>query len=154
MAGHSRSYCPQKDTLMHKKVSFALLVVGLINGRLTACSIKDEPAGTSGPQVHMTGFNFMQDSITINKGETLTLVNDVAAPHHITNGSWIGATPEPKTESDAPRVDLTFNGNDSAPIAPFPTTGTFHLYFPIHTFLNLPLTLHSFPLLPVLHQHQ
>jgi len=98
---------------MYTKISFALLVFGLMTALLTACSIKDEPAGTSGPQVHMTGFNFMQDSITINKGETLTLVNDVAAPHHIRNGSWIGATPEPKTENGAPSVDLTFMGTFS-----------------------------------------
>ncbi len=57
---------------MYTKISFAVLVFGLMTALLTACSIKDEPAGTSGPQVHMTGFNFMQDSITINKGETLT----------------------------------------------------------------------------------
>jgi len=90
----------------------------------------------------MTGFNFMQDSITINKGETLTLVNDVAAPHHIRNGSWIGATPEPKTENGAPSVDLTFNGNDSALIGPFTTTGTFHLYCTIHESMNLTVIVH------------
>src|SRR5258708_14660017 len=142
MAGHSRSFCPQKDTPMYKKISFVLLVFGLMTALLTACSIKDEPGGTSSPQVHMTGFNFMQDSITINKGETLTLVNDVAAPHHITNGSWIRATPAPKTERGAPRVDRTFNGNDSAPIGPFTTTGTFHLYCTIHAFMNLTVIVH------------
>jgi hypothetical protein len=98
---------------MYTKISFALLVVGLMTALLTACSIKDEPGGTSSPQVHMTGFNFMQDSITIHKGETLTLVNDVVAPHHIRNGSWIGATPEPKTENGVPSVDLTFMGTFS-----------------------------------------
>src|SRR5258708_40178001 len=142
MAGHSRSFCPQKDTLMYTKISLALLVFGLMTALLTACSIKDEPAGTSGPQVHMTGFNFMQNSITINKGETLTLVNDAAPPHHITNGSWIGAHPDPQTENGAPRVDLTFNGNDSAPIGPFTTTGTFHLYCTIHAFMNLTVIVH------------
>ena len=127
---------------MYTKISFALLVFGLMTALLTACSIKDEPAGTSGPQVHMTGFNFMQDSITIHKGETLPLVNDVAAPHHIRNGSWIGATPEPKTENGAPSVDLTFNGNDSAPIGPFTTTGTFHFYCTIHESMNLTVIVH------------
>src|SRR5258708_13776055 len=136
------SFCPWKDTSMYTKISFALLVFGLMTALLTACSIKDEPAGTSGPQVHMDGFSFMEDCITSKKGETLTLVNDVAAPHHITNGSWIGATPEPKTENGAPRVDLTFNGNDSAPIGPFTTTGTFHLYCTIHAFMNLTVIVH------------
>src|SRR5258708_21966403 len=98
MAGHSRSFCPQKDHPMYKKISFVLLVVGLMTALLTACSIKDEPAGTSCPQVHMTAFNFMQDSITINKSDTLTLVNDVAPPHHITNGSSTCATPAPQTD--------------------------------------------------------
>src|SRR5258708_21259645 len=104
MAGHSRSFCPQKDTPMYKKISFVLLVFGLMTALLTACSIKDEPGGTSSPQVHMNGFNFMQDSITINKGSTLTLVNDVPAPHHIRNGSWILPTPKPKKETAPPTV--------------------------------------------------
>src|SRR5258708_28464100 len=111
---------------MYKKISFALLVFGLMTAVLTACSIEEE-AGLGGPQVHMAGYNFIQDSITINKGAILTLVNDVAAaPHRIRNGSWIGTTPEPKTEHDAPRVDLPFNRNYIPPVSPFNTTLMFH----------------------------
>jgi hypothetical protein len=63
---------------MYKKISFTLLVFGLMTAVLTACSIEEE-AGPGGPQVHMAGYNFIQDSIIINKGAILTLVNDVAA---------------------------------------------------------------------------
>ena len=63
---------------MYKKISFTLLVFGLMTAVLTACSIEEE-AGPGGPQVHMAGYNFIQDSIIINKGDILTLVNDVAA---------------------------------------------------------------------------
>ena len=127
---------------MYKKISFALLVFGLMTSVLTACSIEEE-AGPGGPQVHMAGYNFIQDSITINKGDILTLVNDVAAaPHRIRNGSWIGITPEPKTEHGAPSIDLTFNRNDSAPIGPFTMTGTFHYYCTIHEGMNLSVIVH------------
>ncbi len=35
---------------------------------------------------------FFQPSITIRKGEPLTLVDDSTAPHLITNGSWVSGS--------------------------------------------------------------
>jgi plastocyanin len=123
-------------------VSFGLLVSGLMTVLLVACSIKDQPAGPNGPQVHMTGYQFVQASITINKGDTLTLVNNLTGPHRIRNGSWNGVTPELKTESGAPSVDLTFNHDTSAPIGTFNTIGTFHFYCTIHQGMNLTVIVH------------
>jgi plastocyanin len=121
---------------MYKKLLIGLLVFSLLTAILAACSIRDE-TGTSGPSVHMTGANFTQSSVTINKGDTLNLIDDAAAQHIIKNGTWAGSTPKPKTESGAPTVDVTLNGNDNAPVGPFSTAGTFQLYCTIHPGMNL-----------------
>jgi plastocyanin len=126
---------------VYKKICFGLFVSGLLTAILAACSLTDE-AGRGGPQVQMSGFAFIQSSITINKGDTLTLVNEVSGPHLITNGSWNGVTPEQKTESGAPVVALTFNGYDSAPLGPFKTAGTFHFYCTLHQGMNLTVIVH------------
>ena len=121
---------------MYKKIFVGLLVFGLLTTILAACAIRDE-AGTSGPTAHMSNATFVQSSVTINKGESLTLVDDVPVQHFIKNGTWNGNTQQLKTESGAPTVDLTFNGNDSAPIGPFNTSGTFQLLCTIHPGMNL-----------------
>ncbi len=121
---------------MYKKILVGLLVFGLLTTILAACAIRDE-AGTSGPEAHMGSATFVQSSVTINKGDSLTLVDDVAVEHIIKNGSWNGTTQQPATESGAPSVNITFNGNDSAPIGPFNTSGTFRLYCTIHLGMNL-----------------
>jgi plastocyanin len=121
---------------MYKKIFIGLLIFGLMTTILAACAIYDQ-SSTSGPVAHMAGASFVQSSVTINKGDTLTLVDDVAVEHIIKNGTWNGNTPQPKTESGAPTVDVTFNGNDSAAIGPFNTSGTFQLYCTIHPGMNL-----------------
>ncbi len=121
---------------MYKKIFVGLLVCGLLTTILAACAIRDE-AGTSGPTAHMSNATFVQTSVTINKGDTLTLVDDVPVEHIIKNGTWKGTTPQSATESGAPTIDLTFNGNDSAPVGPFNTSGTFQLYCTIHPGMNL-----------------
>jgi plastocyanin len=122
---------------MYKKILVGLLVFGLLTVILASCAIYDEATLPSGPQVHMSGASFVQSSITVKKGEMLTLVDDVPVEHIIKNGTWNGNTPQPKTESGAPTVDVTYNGNDSAPIGPFNTAGTFQLYCTIHPGMNL-----------------
>jgi plastocyanin len=124
---------------MYKKLLVGLVVFSLLTAFLAACSIRDE-SGTGGPSVHMSGASFVQTSITIPKGSSLTLVDDVAVEHIIKNGTWNGSTPQPKTESGAPAVNLTFNGNDSAPMGPFNTAGTFQFYCTIHPGMNLTVT--------------
>ena len=121
---------------MYKKIFIGLLVFGLMTTILAACAIYDQ-SSTSGPEAHMAGASFTQTSVTINKGAMLTLVDDVAVQHIIKNGTWNGNTPQPKTESGAPTVDVTLNGNDSAAIGPFNTAGTFQLYCTIHPGMNL-----------------
>lgn len=88
-------------------------------------------------QVHMNETNFVQKSITIHKGESVTLVNDSQAIHVITNGSWRDGMQLPDIEKGAPQVNVDVNSNANQDIGPFNTAGTFHLYCTIHPNMNL-----------------
>lgn len=122
---------------MYKKVLVGLLVLGVLTALLAACSIRDESAST-GPAVHMSGADFVVPSITIHKGDTLTLIDDAPSEHIIFNGSWVNGQQVKKTESGAPVANgLTYNGNDSATLGTFNTAGTFHYYCSVHTNMNL-----------------
>ena len=89
------------------------------------------------PTVHMGATGFIQDSITLHKGETLDLVDDPISPHQIENGSWVNGVARPAIGHGAPLVNQTFNGYDSAEVGPFSTAGTFHFYCAIHQGMNL-----------------
>jgi plastocyanin len=104
---------------------------------ITACAVGN--ATSSGNNtVHMNESNFTQPSITIKKGESLTLVSDTAAVHVIENGTWdSNVVQKPDREPGAPKVDAQMNGGDSKTFGPFNTVGTFQLYCPIHNGMNL-----------------
>ncbi len=121
---------------MYKKLMIGVALLAILTTLLAACSIHDS-AGPSGPTAHMGNANCTQSSITISKGESVTLIDDVAVQHIITNGQWKGGTPDTTKESGAPSYNQTFNGNDSAPLGPFTTSGTFHYYCTIHPGMNL-----------------
>ncbi|GHO88063.1 cupredoxin domain-containing protein [Dictyobacter formicarum] len=134
---------------MSKKFLVTLLLVSTLIVLLSTLAIALSSCGeSSGPQtgnpptgknvVHMGNNDFLQSSITIRKGESITLVADTAPPHVITNGSWEGSTPKASKESGAPTVnDVNVNGNSSQAIGPFTTAGTFHLYCTVHPGMNL-----------------
>src|SRR5260370_33334526 len=106
---------------MYKKILVCLLVFGLLSTILAACAIRDE-AGTSGPEAHMGSATFVQSSVTINKGDSLTLVDDVAAGQIIKNRAWKGKTQQPPEEKRAPTGKIKHNCKKSAP------RGTLHTY--------------------------
>ncbi len=87
--------------------------------------------------VHMGDSNFLQPSVTLSKGATLTLTDDATVPHIIQNGSWVNGAAQPAAEAGAPTVNLQFQGNDTQNVGPFNTAGTFHLYCTIHPNMNL-----------------
>ncbi len=122
---------------MYKKILVGFLVFSLLTTMLAACAIYDEASLPQGPTAHMAGASFLVSSVKVPKGQMLTLIDDSTAQHIIKNGTWNGSTPEPKTESGAPTVDVTLNGNDSATIGPFNTAGTYQLYCTIHPGMNL-----------------
>lgn len=95
----------------------------------------------SATTVHMGLQTFLQTCITISKGSKLTLIDDVAVPHNILNGSWDGSTQKPAKEAGAPTVSQNFVGSDTHDIGPFTTAGKFHIYCNIHPGMNLMVTI-------------
>ena len=121
---------------MYKKILAGLVLLAILTTTIAACAIRDE-AGSSGPAVHIMGANFVKSSITIKKGDSLSLVVDDAVLHTIKNGTWNGGSQMLKKESGAPDVNVTLNGNDSATIGPFNTGGQFQLLCIVHPGMNL-----------------
>jgi len=122
--------------MMVKKTLTGLIVGSLLTVLVSACGIR-EASPIVIPTVHMGAIGFIQDSITLHKGEMLDLIDDSISPHHIENGSWANGVARPALEPGAPPVHQTFNGNDSAEVGPFNAAGTFHLYCAIHQGMNL-----------------
>lgn len=126
-----------KGETMLKKL-FAILGLGcIITVLLVACGGSNASAGPN--PVHMSGTKFVQSSITIKKGENITLINDdLFGSHTIANGTWENGTAQPAREAGAPEInDVKIDGNSSATIGPFTTAGTFKLYCTVHSGMNL-----------------
>ena|SRR5947209_3124308 len=107
---------------------------------LTAASCGGTGGGTgTGTSVHMGETTFTQTSVTISKGSSLNLINDVPVVHIISNGTWADNTAKPTVEPDAPNVNnLQFNSaGQSMAVGPFTTVGTYHLYCSVHLNMNL-----------------
>jgi plastocyanin len=86
----------------------------------------------------MNDSNFVQSSITIKKGESITLVADTLVSHTIANGTWENGTPKPSKEMGAPMIDnVSVGGDSSETIGPFANAGSFKLYCTIHPGMNL-----------------
>lgn len=127
-----------------KKIVLLFVLLSLGATLLTACggsgacsNSSSSSSGGSAPTVHMCSNNFVQKSITISKGQSLTLVDDASTTHIIANGSWVNGSAQPKQEPGAPTVNVTFNGNDTHQIGLFNTSGTYHLYCTVHPGMNL-----------------
>ena len=123
---------------MLKKLFAILGLSCIITMLLVACGSASNASAGPNP-VHMNATNFVQNSITIKKGESITLIDDdLFVPHIIANGTWENGTAKPAREASAPEIkDVKIGGNSSATIGPFTTAGTFKLYCPIHTGMNL-----------------
>src|ERR1051326_8333311 len=88
-------YCPSCRGPIHR-VPFGycarripIFVVGLLTILISLLSACGTTATANGPnQVHMNASIFEQSSITIKKGQQITLVNDTAEIHIIENGTW------------------------------------------------------------------
>jgi plastocyanin len=120
-----------------KKLFAALIVIGLVSIIISACSFGGKTATGPNP-VHMGETTFQVSSITIKKGEKITLISDDASVHVMANGTWDNMTPKPKVEAGAPTINnLQVNGYGSGSIGPFNTTGTFQIYCTVHARMNL-----------------
>jgi len=119
-----------------KKFIAGFVILTLITALLVACGGGSGGGGGS-TDVHMSDTNFMQPSVTISKGSSFNLIDDVAVIHIIQNGSWKNGDPEPASEPGAPTVNVQFQGSDSHMVGPFNTAGTYHLYCTIHAGMSL-----------------
>jgi len=97
-------------------------------------------AASAGSTVHMSDTNFVESTVTVQKGSKLTLIDDTATPHIIQNGSWVNSNAQPRIEPGAPKVDANFSGSDTHDVGPFTTAGTYKLYCTIHAGMNLTVT--------------
>ncbi len=125
---------------MMKKLLAFLALGCLLTSVLVACGTGGTPApAPSGTEVHMNSANFVQAEITIQKGQSVTLINDdPLTPHIIAIGTWENGTAKPAKELHAPEVNnLQINGNAQATIGPFITAGTFQFYCTIHPGMDL-----------------
>lgn len=127
-----------------KKFASLLILLSLAVVFLTACDSSTTGCGsnTSGSSntsaVAMCTTTFAQSTITIHKGQSLTLVNDAADQHTIANGSWQNNVAQSAKEAGAPTINnVTIGGNSSTTIGPFNTVGTFKLYCTVHPGMNL-----------------
>jgi plastocyanin len=123
---------------MSKKLFAILGICSVLTLVLVACGATSTDASSAPNQVHMNATNFVQSSITIKKGERITLIDDALIPHTIANGTWENGTAKLEDESGAPQVkDLQINSLGQGAIGPFTTAGTFHFYCTIHPGMNL-----------------
>ena len=122
-----------------KKLLIIVGLCGILTVLLVACGGTMTSVSTTPNTVHMDDSDFVQSSITIKKGTSLTLVDDdPVTPHIIANGTWANGTPKAVREPGAPAVNnVQINGGSSGSIGPFTTTGTFKLYCTIHPNMNL-----------------
>ena len=111
------------------RIIVVLGVISLFMMIIAACG-----ASATGPnQVHMNDNNqFSKSSITIKKGQKVTLVNDGAVVHVIENGTWQNNNQKLGKEPGAPTVDVSVDGFGNQEIGPFTTAGTFNLICTVH----------------------
>jgi plastocyanin len=116
-----------------------ILVTACGSASTSAGSGNSSTTGSGNVTVHLGEMNFIQSSITIPRGSSITLVEDSATPHIISNGSWMDGNSQPMQESGAPVVNnMQISGSGStAVIGPFNTPGTYHFYCTVHPGMNL-----------------
>jgi plastocyanin len=98
-----------------------------------------DTGGNGGTAVHMGETTFLQPSVTISKGSSLNLIDDVPVLHIIGNGSWVNNAAKPAIEPGAPTVNNVqiSSAGQSITAGPFNTAGTYHLYCSVHLNMNL-----------------
>jgi len=127
---------------MKKLIAIFIAVSLFIILTAASCGGSGSNAGTggnAGTSVHMGPVNFVQPSVTISKGSSLNLIDDVAVLHIIGNGSWVNNVIKAAREPNAPLVNNVSisSAGQSITVGPFTTAGTYHLYCSVHLNMNL-----------------
>jgi len=124
-----------------KKLLIILALFSLLAIVIAACRDRGASSSADGPNtVHTNDLIFLKDQMTIKKGQSITVINDVGTPHVIANGTWDNSNPKPLKEQGAPVVNVNLPGTETKIIGPFNTAGVFHLYCTIHPNMNLTIT--------------
>lgn len=122
---------------MYKKILAGVIGIALLSVILAACNIVDASTLVTGPQVQMGGSTFLKPTVTLKKGQTLTLVDTSSAAHIVTNGTWQNGAPKHMQESGAPTLNISFAGSDTHATPAFTTAGTYLIYCTVHPGMNL-----------------
>lgn len=120
------------------------LVVGMLLAAMHLGDIAPAYTSTSGLNIangvatlRVEANGFLQTTITIPKGDKLSLVSDSTEKHELYNGIWQNGQPDIQQEAGAPLVnDLIMKGNNVM-IGPFNTAGTFHIFCTLHKGMEL-----------------
>jgi hypothetical protein len=86
-----------------KSLFVLLLLCSIASFSLVACGSIQASAQT-GNEVHLDTIQFAQSSITLHKGESLTLINDSNNSHIIANGLWENGTAQTVQGPGAPQA--------------------------------------------------
>jgi plastocyanin len=126
---------------MNKKLLFGLLSFALFSVLLGACKIIDANTLPKAQSVEMGSSQFIQKEVTIQKGESVNLVNQPTTNHVIANGVWDASgkqdqTKEPKAPG-LPDQGVNIASGASLPIGPFTQAGDYYIYCNIHPGMNL-----------------
>jgi plastocyanin len=115
-----------------RKLLALLVACGLMALAMAACG------GAGTVTIHTTATNFAQSSVTLQKGQSLKIVNDASDMHILSLGTWSNGAAHPEKEPGAPPLqNEPLEGNSSLTIGPWNTPGTYHVYCTIHTGMNL-----------------
>ena len=123
-----------------KKLIVIFVALGLLTVLTAAsCGASGGSTGSGDPGVHMGETTFLQPSVTISKGSSLNLIDDVPVLHIIGNGSWVNNVTKPAIEPGAPVVNNVqiSSAGQSIAVGPFNSAGTYHLYCSVHLNMNL-----------------
>jgi plastocyanin len=125
---------------MNKKLLFGLLSFALLTMLLGACKIIDASTLPKATEVEMGSSQFIQQEVTIHKGENINLVNQPTTNHVIANGQWVNGAQDQKPEANAPSLPQkgeNVAASASLQVGPFNTAGEYHIYCNIHPGMNL-----------------
>jgi plastocyanin len=124
-----------------RKWFVVFVICSLLAIVIAACGDNEAGSSTDGPNtVHTNDLIFLKDQMTIKKGQSITVINDVGTEHIIANGTWDNSIPKSLKEQGAPSGEVDLAGNETKIIGPFNTAGVFHLYCTIHPNMNLTVT--------------
>jgi plastocyanin len=103
----------------------------------------DKPLGPLGANtVALNVGSFSQPSISMKKGESLTIVDSGSYHHNLSMGRWISGHPVLQKEAGAPNLrNKDVNGAGvTVIVGPFNTAGTFYIICSLHHNMQLKIT--------------